>query len=120
MKYTIIQILNVLAYFNLITEIEIVSIFENLKKLKSNEKYTELLSNINFDENGLSNELITDIVTSISNQELFILGKRYLCLTMKPELRNEIYNNIKDNKIYNAFMNDFIKLTIEKEKMKQR
>ena len=120
MKYTIIQIINTLSYFNLITEIEMVSIFENIKKLKINEKYTEILKDIHFEENGLSNELLTDIARSISNDELFITGRKYLCFTMEPNLRNEIYNNTKDNKIYNAFMNDFIKLTIEKEKMKQR
>lgn len=120
MKYTIIQILNALAYFNLITELEIVSIFENINKLKNEEKYSELLKDIHFDENCFSNELITDIVQSISNKESFIIGKKYLCPTMKPELINEIYNSLKDNKIYNDFMNDFIKLSIEKEKMKQR
>lgn len=120
MKYTTIQIINAFSYFNLIHEIEITSIFENLKILKDNEKYSEILNNISFEESGLSNELLTDIAHSISNNELFITGRKYLCFTMEPNLRNEIYNNTKDNKTYNEFMNDFIKLSIEKEKKKQR
>lgn len=120
MKYTTVQIINALSYFNLIHEIEIVSVFENIKKLKENEKYSNILHNISFDENGLSNELLTDIAQSISNNELFITGRKYLCFTMEQNLRNEIYSSLKDNKIYNELMNDFIKLSIEKEKKKQR
>lgn len=120
MKYTIVQIINTFSYFNLITEIEICSIFENIKVLKDDEKYSEILNNISFEESGLSNELLTDIARSISNNELFITGRKYLCFTMEQNLRNEIYSSLKDNKIYNEFMNDFIKLSIEKEKKKQR
>lgn len=120
MKYTILEIINAFSVFNSLNEIEITTLFENINSLKSNEKYEKLLSEINFNENGISSELIGEIATSIINDDVVMTNNKYLVFSMNNEIRTKIFNSIENKGIYMNFMSDFIKLSIEKEKSRKK
>ena len=102
--------------FNSLNEIEITTLFENINHLKSNKKYEKMLSEIDFNEHGISSELIGEIATSIINNDVVITNHKYLVFSMNNEIRTKIFDSIEDKGIYMNFMSDFIKLSIEKEK----
>ena len=116
MKYTILEIINAFSMFNSLNEIEITTLFENINHLKSNKKYEKMLSEIDFNEHGISSELIGEIATSIINNDVVITNHKYLVFSMNNEIRTKIFDSIEDKGIYMNFMSDFIKLSIEKEK----
>lgn len=120
MKYTILEIINAFSVFNSLNEIEITTLFENINHLKSNKKYEKMLSGINFNENGISSELIGEIATSIINNDVIIINNKSLAFSMNNEIRTKIFDSIENKGIYMNFMSDFIKLSIEKEKSRKK
>lgn len=120
MKYTILEIMNVFSTFSLLSEVEITTLFENINLLKNNEKYSSLLSKINFNEQGIYYELISEIATSIINNEIIITQNKHLIFTMKNETREKIFQNIDNKMLCINFMNDFKDLIVQKEHFKQR
>lgn len=119
MKYTILEIMNAFSTFSLTSEVEITTLFKNINLLKNEEKYSSLLSEINFDEKGISSELISEIATSIINDDIIISKNKYLFFKMKNELRQKICQNIDNKSLCINFMNDFRNLTVQKEQIKQ-
>lgn len=119
MKYTILEIMNAFSTFSLLSEVEITTLFENINILKNEEKYSSLLSEINFNEKGISAELISEIATSIINDDVIIHQNKYLIFQMKNELRQKICQNVDNKSLCINFMNDFRNLTVQKEEIKQ-
>lgn len=120
MKYTILEIMNAFSDFYLLKEVEISTLFENINSLKSVAKYQSILNEVNFDKKGISPELIGELATSIVNNDIIITKDKYLAFIMNQNLKEEISKNIENKNIYMSFMNDFINLTIEKEKINDK
>lgn len=119
MEYKILKIINAFSKLNLLEEIEIETLYENLYFLKNKDKYKELLKEINFEENNISQELIEEISNAVINNEVFITKDNYLAFTMNDNLREEIIKNIKNKNICLNFMNDFMFLIRKKEENEQ-
>lgn len=119
MEYKILKIINAFSKLNLLEEIEIETLYENLYFLKNKDKYKELLKEINFDENNISQELIEEISNAVIDNEVFITKDNYLAFTMNDNLREEIIKNIKNKNICLNFMNDFMFLIRKKEENEQ-
>ena len=119
MEYKILKIINAFSKLNLLEEIEIETLYENLYFLKNKDKYKELLKEINFDENNISQELIEEISNAVIDNEVFITKDNYLAFTMNDNLREEIIKNIKNKNICLNFMDDFMFLIRKKEENEQ-
>lgn len=119
MEYKILKIINAFSKLNLLEEIEIETLYENLYFLKNKDKYKELLKEINFEENNISQELIEEISNAVIDNEAFITKDNYLAFTMNDNLREEIIKNIKNKNICLNFMNDFMFLIRKKEENEQ-
>ena len=119
MKYTNLEIFGSFTHIEQINEFNLVTLFNNFNILKQNPLYSEFLEEYNFDENGISPELLSDIVTLICNNDAMLINnKQALYFTLDNNLVDNIVNNIPNKNIYRSFVDDYRNLLIEKEKSK--
>lgn len=119
MRYTLLEKFSAFALINQINEFELITLFKNFKILKENELYEGLLSEYNFDEKGISEELTSDILTSVLNKDAILLNdEKYIYFQINYNQAQNIINTIDDKKIYLSFMDSYKNLLIEQEKSK--
>lgn len=120
MKYTNLEILGAFSRIELMNDFDIATLFENFNILKQDPKYSQLLEEYTFDDNGISTELISDIVTAIRNDDVMITNKKCLYFKLEDKLVQKIINDVPNKKICYSFVNDYRNLLMEKEQNKQK
>lgn len=120
MKYTILEMFGAFSKMELMNEFELATLFENFSILKQNPLYNDLLEEYNFEDNGISNELISDIVTAMRNDDVDLINKNTLYFHLNNKLTSEIITNVPNKQICHSFVSDYRNLLIEKENSKQR
>ncbi len=104
-----------------IKELQLEHFTDALIHFKEDEKYSSLLSDYDFNEKKISNQLVDDIANLLHEEKImYIKSDNSIFITMNSKQINEVFNKIEleESKLIHELLNDYRLFNTQKSLVK--